>query len=98
MALTLKLKVKSSRKTLVGTATAATPSLFILDRAATWMNTDEFSDLFDLQEQQAEALAYIRKESLDIFNRLHSISEDVSFVNEVHKVYPDIPILRMLYL
>ncbi|KAJ7032725.1 initiator tRNA phosphoribosyl transferase [Mycena alexandri] len=43
-----------------------------------------------------EALAFLRKESLDVFNRLHSINEDVAFVNQVHAVYSDIPILPNL--
>ncbi|KAJ7603724.1 initiator tRNA phosphoribosyl transferase [Mycena rosella] len=33
---------------------------------------------FDPKRETAEALAFLRKESLDLFNRLHSISEDVS--------------------
>ena len=49
---------------------------------------------FDLKQANAEALAYVRKESLDIFNRLHSIAEDVHFVREVHQAYPELPILR----
>ena len=40
------------------------------------------------------ALSYIRKESLDIYNRLHSIAEDATFVQEVHEAYPDAPLLR----
>ena len=42
----------------------------------------------------AQALAYLRKESLDIFNRLHSVLEDIRFVEQVHKGYPHLPILR----
>ena len=53
---------------------------------------------FDIRQASAEALAYVRKESLDIFNRLHSIEEDVRFVEQVHEAYPDLPILRMSYL
>ncbi|KAJ7099453.1 initiator tRNA phosphoribosyl transferase [Mycena belliarum] len=45
---------------------------------------------------QREALAFLRKESLDLFNRLHSISEDVEFVNQVHAAYPEVPILPNL--
>jgi len=40
------------------------------------------------------ALSYLRRESADIYNRLHSIEEDVAFVNRVRKAYPEIPILR----
>ncbi|KAJ7108464.1 initiator tRNA phosphoribosyl transferase [Mycena crocata] len=52
--------------------------------------------MFDAKREEAEALAFLRKESLDLFNRLHSISEDVAFVNRVHEAYPDIPILPNL--
>ncbi|RPD57668.1 initiator tRNA phosphoribosyl transferase [Lentinus tigrinus ALCF2SS1-7] len=51
---------------------------------------------FDIEQANAEALAYVRKESLDIFNRLHSIAEDVHFVGEVHQAYPELPFLPNL--
>ncbi|KAF5317384.1 hypothetical protein D9611_003701 [Ephemerocybe angulata] len=38
----------------------------------------------------------IRKESLDIYNRLHSIDEDVSFVNGVHEAYRGLPLVPNL--
>ena len=41
-----------------------------------------------------EALAHIRNETLDIYNRLHSIAEDVLLVNAVHEKYLNLPILR----
>ncbi|KAF9524838.1 tRNA A64-2'-O-ribosylphosphate transferase [Crepidotus variabilis] len=41
-------------------------------------------------------LSYIRKESLDIYNRLHSIEEDISFVNQVYEAYRDAPLLPNL--
>ncbi|KAI0091657.1 tRNA A64-2'-O-ribosylphosphate transferase [Irpex rosettiformis] len=44
----------------------------------------------------AQALAELRKESLDLFNRLHSIAEDTEFVNSVHNHYEDIPIIPNL--
>ncbi|KAJ7655636.1 initiator tRNA phosphoribosyl transferase-domain-containing protein [Mycena polygramma] len=50
--------------------------------------------MFNAQREQSDALAFLRKESLDLFNRLHSIAEDVAFVNQVHAAYPNIPILR----
>ena len=50
---------------------------------------------FDVKEANAQALAYVRKESLDIFNRIHSVKEDVGFVGHVHEAYPELPILRM---
>ena len=48
------------------------------------------------REETKEALEYIRKESLDIYNRLHSIGEDIKFVHLVHEAYSehDIPFLR----
>jgi tRNA A64-2'-O-ribosylphosphate transferase len=49
--------------------------------------------MFDAQREKSEAFAFLRKESLDLFNRLHSIDEDVAFVNQAHAAYPDIPIL-----
>ena len=49
---------------------------------------------FDIRQANAEALAYVRKESLDIYNRLHSVQEDVRFVERIHETYPDLPIIR----
>ncbi|KAL7277741.1 hypothetical protein ACG7TL_008680 [Trametes sanguinea] len=51
---------------------------------------------FDARLSNAEALAYVRKESLDIYNRLHSIQEDVRFVFQVHQAYPSLPVLPNL--
>jgi tRNA A64-2'-O-ribosylphosphate transferase len=48
---------------------------------------------FQLQDSSSP-LAQIRRESLDIYNRLHSIAEDVDFVTVVHNVYADIPLIR----
>ena len=48
---------------------------------------------FDIRQANAQALAYVRKESLDIFNRLHSIQEDIRFVGRVHEAYADLPII-----
>ena len=42
----------------------------------------------------AEVLAHLRKESLDLFNRLHSIEEDIFFVNQVREAYPSLALLR----
>ena len=53
----------------------------------------EFEDSSD-SEKTENALSYLRRESVDLFNRLHSIEEDVTFVNRVRKAYPEIPILR----
>lgn len=39
-------------------------------------------------------LAEIRKESLDIYNRIHSVAEDLLFVEKVAKHYNDYPIIR----
>ena len=46
----------------------------------------------------AEALAHIRKESLDLYNRLHSIEEDISFVDSVRRAYPSQAFLREIQL
>ena len=43
---------------------------------------------------QAQALAHIRKESQDLYNRIHSIAEDAAFVDLVHQEYPDFPLIR----
>ncbi|KAF9073544.1 initiator tRNA phosphoribosyl transferase [Rhodocollybia butyracea] len=43
-----------------------------------------------------EAFAQIRKESLDIYNRLKSVEEDIMFVDEVHASYPHFPLLPNL--
>ncbi|KAH9975564.1 initiator tRNA phosphoribosyl transferase [Lactifluus volemus] len=45
---------------------------------------------------EASARAYIRRESLDIYNRLHSIEADIAFVNEVRATYPAFPLLPNL--
>ncbi|KAF5354882.1 hypothetical protein D9756_005685 [Leucocoprinus leucothites] len=51
---------------------------------------------FDHKQAHADALSALRKESLDIYNRLHSIQEDIGFVNRVHHHYPAFPILPNL--
>ncbi|PPQ67514.1 hypothetical protein CVT25_006055 [Psilocybe cyanescens] len=43
-----------------------------------------------------DTFSFLRKESLDIFNRLHSIGEDVAFVGQVRTAYPSIPLLPNL--
>ncbi|KAI0753162.1 initiator tRNA phosphoribosyl transferase [Daedaleopsis nitida] len=48
---------------------------------------------YDPKRANAEALEYVRKELLDVFNRLHSILEDVRFVDQVHNAYPELPML-----
>ena len=52
------------------------------------------ADSDELDDYRAQALAHIRRESLDLYNRLHSIAEDVEFVNTVVNAYPDLPVLR----
>lgn len=39
----------------------------------------------------------IRKETLDAYNRLHSIHEDITFVQRVHETYPNLPMIRRCY-
>ena len=45
-------------------------------------------------QEASQAVAHIRRESLDIYNRLHSIADDIAFVNLVHSIYADLPLLR----
>lgn len=58
------------------------------------MELEDEDIIHDLHCQTTQALSELRKESLDIYNRLHSIAEDVNFVNEIHEAYPNLPILR----
>lgn len=46
------------------------------------------------QTLEASALAHIRRESLDIYNRLRSIEADIAFVNQVRAAYPALPLIR----
>ncbi|TEB38143.1 initiator tRNA phosphoribosyl transferase [Coprinellus micaceus] len=46
--------------------------------------------------QDLNPFSEIRKESLDVYNRLHSIEEDLDFVNVVHDSYPDLPLIPNL--
>ena len=50
----------------------------------------------DDRELQNDALSHIRRESLDLYNRIHSIAEDCEFVGMMRHAYPDLPILREL--
>ncbi|KAF7289305.1 Initiator tRNA phosphoribosyl transferase [Mycena indigotica] len=52
--------------------------------------------MFNHESDDREALKQLRKESLDLYNRLKSIELDISFVNDMHKAYCDIPILPNL--
>jgi hypothetical protein len=45
-------------------------------------------------DSESSARAHIRRESLDIYNRLHSIKADVAFVNQVRAAYPSFPLIR----
>jgi hypothetical protein len=58
------------------------------------LSNEKISFPFDPKEETTSNLIYIRKESLDLFNRLHSIAEDIYFVNQVHDAYRNIPLLR----
>ena len=44
--------------------------------------------------EEASALAYIRRESLDIYNRVQSIGADNAFVDQVRAAYPALPLIR----
>ncbi|KIY69804.1 initiator tRNA phosphoribosyl transferase [Cylindrobasidium torrendii FP15055 ss-10] len=50
----------------------------------------------DLKLVEKTALSRIRKESHDIYNRLHSINEDVLFVDTVAKNYATLPLVANL--
>lgn len=54
------------------------------------------TDRLDLHAGRSEpqVLSLLRKESLDLYNRLHSIQEDVDFVKEVCAAYSHLPVLR----
>lgn len=43
---------------------------------------------------ESQALAHIRKESLDLYNRIHSIDEDCAFVSTVREAYKELPLIR----
>ncbi|KAI0300438.1 tRNA A64-2'-O-ribosylphosphate transferase [Multifurca ochricompacta] len=47
-------------------------------------------------EACASARAYIRRESLDIYNRLHSIETDIAFIDQVRMAYPTLPLIPNL--
>jgi hypothetical protein len=36
----------------------------------------------------------IRKETSDVYSRLHSIDEDTAFVASIHSAYPRLPLIR----
>ncbi|KAI0343279.1 initiator tRNA phosphoribosyl transferase [Trametopsis cervina] len=44
----------------------------------------------------SQALAELRKESLDLYNRLHSIAEDIEFIDSLRDHYANIPIIPNL--
>ncbi|KAF7793494.1 hypothetical protein EIP86_004606 [Pleurotus ostreatoroseus] len=48
---------------------------------------------YGYEDLRAHALAHIRRESLDVFNRLRSVAEDVRFVRAVAEAYPGLPVL-----
>lgn len=54
----------------------------------------DFELLREQRPPESQALAHIRRESLDLYNRLHSIQDDIEFVNFVRGIYPDLPLLR----
>ncbi|KAG6891019.1 hypothetical protein C0992_010992 [Termitomyces sp. T32_za158] len=44
----------------------------------------------------SSVLQELRRESLDIYNRLHSIADDAAFVAHVHSFYPHVPLVPNL--
>ncbi|KAI9441515.1 initiator tRNA phosphoribosyl transferase [Lactarius indigo] len=45
---------------------------------------------------EVSAFAYIRRESLDIYNRIQSIGADIAFINQVRVAYPALPLIPNL--
>jgi hypothetical protein len=48
----------------------------------------------EVKRAETENLAHIRRETLDIFNRLHSVADDAAFVRTVQAEYAPLPLLR----
>lgn len=53
-----------------------------------------FNDVISDKGVENQALAHIRKESLDLYNRVRSITEDCEFVKAVRIAYQDLPLVR----
>ncbi|KIP03423.1 hypothetical protein PHLGIDRAFT_31821 [Phlebiopsis gigantea 11061_1 CR5-6] len=53
-------------------------------------------DVVSERHLESQALAHIRRESLDLYNRVHSIAEDCDFVNTVRQAYKDLPLIPNL--
>ncbi|KAL1678999.1 initiator tRNA phosphoribosyl transferase [Schizophyllum commune] len=53
-------------------------------------------ELLFSQDGGRDVLEHIRKENLDLYNRLHSIDHDARFVDEVHKHLPSLPLIPNL--
>ncbi|KAG2347441.1 initiator tRNA phosphoribosyl transferase [Suillus weaverae] len=45
------------------------------------------------KEGASLAFSELRKESQDLYNRIHSIAEDASFVDQVYRSYPRLPLI-----
>ncbi|KAH7925292.1 initiator tRNA phosphoribosyl transferase, partial [Leucogyrophana mollusca] len=48
---------------------------------------------FQPRKAETQAFVELRKESQDIYNRVHSIAEDAAFVRQVQRAYPTLPLL-----
>jgi len=46
------------------------------------------------KDDAALAFSELRKESQDLYNRIHSIAEDDAFVDQVRRSYPSLPLIR----
>ncbi|KAL1691818.1 initiator tRNA phosphoribosyl transferase [Schizophyllum commune] len=53
-------------------------------------------ELLFSQDGGRDVLEHIRKENLDLYNRLHSIDHDARFVDEVHKHLSSLPLIPNL--
>lgn len=58
------------------------------------MNAEFELELLDAHASTSSATEALRRESVDIYNRLHSIAEDALFVSSVAAAYPEYPLLR----
>ena len=55
---------------------------------------NELSLRDDRRRLEHFALESIRRESVDSYNRLHSIAEDASFVETIFRHYSSFPVIR----
>jgi tRNA A64-2'-O-ribosylphosphate transferase len=52
--------------------------------------------IYDGRNYDHQIREEIRKETVDLFNRLHSVNEDIHFVRQIHMAFPSLPLIREL--